>query len=223
MKKKNLAIMVAVIIAVLGMFSSKALALTSAQKADLILASNGKTTSDPAVQTAPTGSENYLIRHEKLAEQVGLLTRKVNRAEKKFAGKADKRYVDNKINAISKEVDVRLTAIEDGVDEKISTALAKFETEKVTPMNGRIEAVNKKADEAKKKADASYAEGNTTRLIAIAAMVIAIILGAIGIFVGRSKKRPEAEAEEKAAADAKAKADADAKAEAEAKAAAGTA
>ncbi len=218
MKKKNLAIMVAVIIAVLGMFSSKALALTSAQKADLILASNGKTTSDPAVRTTPASAENYLLKHEKLAESVGLLTRRQKASDKKIAGKADKTYVKNELakKADSKYVDDQIKIVEDGVDEKINAALADFEKKKVAPMKADIKTAINNSEAAGKKADAAYAEGNTTRLIAIAAILAAIFLSIIGMLFTFKNKPSDADAKVKAKEKADEKAEAEAKARAKA-------
>lgn len=111
------------------------------EMADEILASKA------AGEKAETSvsAENYLLKHEKLAEQVGLQQRKQVALEKKIKAKASKKYVDDEL---AKKADKSELAELEG---RIQTLEAKQgETEgKVSALESAHNSLEKKHDETR--------------------------------------------------------------------------
>ena len=183
--KKYITALVVVLLAAVSVTAQAA--LTSAQKADLILASNGKVSnSEPAVRTAPASAENYLIRHEKLAESVGLLTRKVDRLNGKIAGKADKKYVDNQLVGVNN----RLAALEERQNNL--SGVVDGQGKKISLVYGEVVKVEKKIDSAKELAEVANHNANMGVVIGVGvAIIFGILFIIVGILTNRAfKKRP---------------------------------
>jgi hypothetical protein len=169
--KKSMIFFFLVIFAIMVAVSAQA-APTGKQMADRILASNGNGT--PTVKTAPASAENYLLKQEKLAEQMGLIARKQSGLEKKISVKVDKKYVDKKLVGLEN----RLAAVESKQGE-IEGSVSTLRSEHDALVSKHVET-RKIVDKTVKRVDST--EG-TLRYIGSGVLFLVVVVIVIGIFL----------------------------------------
>jgi len=163
---------------VISMFAVSAQAApTGNQMADQIL--GGAKNGNSAV-SAPVTSDNYLLKQEKLAEQMGLIARKQSGFEKKISAKVDKKYVDVAVKAVYTDIDTRIATINSDVDAKIKAINEGVDK--------KIKIVNADADTKISAVKAISDNADSNAAWAFKLVILAILLALGGLFWTWKKK-----------------------------------
>ena len=156
----------------------------------------GATKNGNSAVAAPVTAENYLLKQEKLAEQMGLLLRKQSGLEKKISAKVDKKYVDEKLSGL----ETRLAAVE-GKQGEIEGNVSTLKSAQDALENKHAET-RKIVDKTVKRVDGmestlTFVGGGV--LFTVVIIIIGIIIGIV-LAVRELRRRNAARAAAQAAA-----------------------